>query len=641
MRAGAVLTVVGLSFTLLVATPVRGVAQEQAKPQTAQTATRDNPTTPQSATAALSGRLLAADSGQPVRRATVSIASSENGFRRTATTDQMGAFAFTQLPPGQFTLSATRQGFLDVAYGQRTPGSGRPGTAIPLAAGQKLEDVSMRMPRTGVLTGLVTDEFGDPAMGVQVRAWRYVKRSGERTLAAVGGATTDDRGIYRIPGLLPGEYVVGTGARETAEVMLVEALKREAAVADRMMAEKMALDSYSYSYSVPAISGSRAPASGYASVYYPGTTQAASATSVTLGISEERAGVDMQMQVVPFSQITGSVIGPDGGTAAGVEVRLVDAAASPAARTYSAAVRPDGTFSFNSVPPGQYLLMARSRSRVNFQISGAPGEVFVDKSIRFDVEVETRAGLREIAGKVSPQATEQLWGRVDLAVDGNPLTNIVLPLQRGLDVSGAIDFDGTPPQPPELARMRVQLTPAAAAEAESGSTPPAAAYAAGRFTVHGVPPGRYRISASGLPAGWTLKSAMFGGQDVLDGTLEVKPGDEIAGGIVTFTNRSTELAGTLQDQNGKPLADYTIVAFSADRRFWTPNSRRIQAMRPSTDGRFSFRNLPAGEYRLIAVVDPEPGEWFDPAFLDQLLGAAMPISIVEGSKRTQDVRVVR
>ena len=217
----------------------------------------------------------------------------------------------------------------------------------------------------------------------------------------------------------------------------------------------------------------------------------------------------------------------------------------------------------------------------------------------------------------------------------------MLSLQRGFNVSGTFAFEGTPPQPPDLGRIRVQLTPVATAGAEAGGPAPSAIYTAGRFTLRGVMPGRYRLSASGLPAGLTLQSAVFGGRDVLDTMLEVKPGDELGSGIVTFSSQSTELAGMLQDNSGKPIADYTIVVFASDRRYWTPMSRRIQATRPSTDGRFSFRNLPAGDYRLIAVVDPEPGEWFDPAFLDQIVGATMPITLGEGERKTQDVRVAR
>ena len=59
----------------------------------------------------------------------------------------------------------------------------------------------------------------------------------------------------------------------------------------------------------------------------------------------------------------------------------------------------------------------------------------------------------------------------------------------------------------------------------------------------------------------------------------------------------------------------------------------------STSGKFSFSGLPAGEYRLAAVTDVESGQWFDPAFLEQLQAASIPVTLVEGQARTQDLRV--
>jgi hypothetical protein len=70
-----------------------------------------------------------------------------------------------------------------------------------------------------------------------------------------------------------------------------------------------------------------------------------------------------------------------------------------------------------------------------------------------------------------------------------------------------------------------------------------------------------------------------------------------------------------------------------------PQARRIQSSRPGTDGKFTFRNLPPGDYRLTAVTDVEPGEWFDPAFLEQLLNASIPVILREGEKKVQDIKV--
>jgi hypothetical protein len=134
---------------------------------------------------------------------------------------------------------------------------------------------------------------------------------------------------------------------------------------------------------------------------------------------------------------------------------------------------------------------------------------------------------------------------------------------------------------------------------------------------------------------------MFAGRDVLDVPLDLKPGEDVAGGVLTFSNRWAELTGAMTDAVGRPAADYTLILFAADSRFWLPQSRRIQAVRPASDGRYAFRSLPPGDYRLIAVEDVEPGQWFDPAFLKDLVGGAMPVSLTQGEKRTQNVRVAR
>jgi uncharacterized protein (DUF2141 family) len=109
--------------------------------------------------------------------------------------------------------------------------------------------------------------------------------------------------------------------------------------------------------------------------------------------------------------------------------------------------------------------------------------------------------------------------------------------------------------------------------------------------------------------------------------------------VVTFTARAGEVSGRLQESTGAATSDFTIVIFPSEQRFWMPGARRIQATRPSTDGRFSFRSLPAGDYRLVAVTDIETGQWFDPAFLRPLLGASIGLTLAEGEQKVQDLRI--
>jgi hypothetical protein len=173
----------------------------------------------------------------------------------------------------------------------------------------------------------------------------------------------------------------------------------------------------------------------------------------------------------------------------------------------------------------------------------------------------------------------------------------------------------------------------------------------GRFTITGVAPGRYSLSGSPNQAGrgsgrgtssnttWTLGSAIIDGRDVLDFPLDIAPHENIKDAVVTFTNRTQELGGRIQDASGRPTADFTIVVFPTDSRYWLPRARRIASTRPGTDGSFVIRDLPAGDYRLTAVTDVEPGEWYDPNFLSQLMPVSIPITLRQGEQKVQDIKV--
>src|SRR5262249_46543445 len=154
--------------------------------------------------------------------------------------DDRGAFRFATLGPGRYTLLASKAGFVSVSYGQKRPGSGRSTAAVVLTDGQRLDNLTMVMPRSGALSGVVTDEFGDPLLGAQVRALRYVMQSGRRTLTVAATAQSDDRGAYRLFDLAPGDYVVTvagksdrSAAEEQAMFTLMAQLQTEAAARAR------------------------------------------------------------------------------------------------------------------------------------------------------------------------------------------------------------------------------------------------------------------------------------------------------------------------------------------------------------------------------------------------------------------------
>lgn len=591
-------------------------------------------------TGRIGGTVVAGDTGHPVRRAAVRLVA-DPGLSRSTLTDNNGAFSFANLPPGRYTLMASKPGFLDVTYGQREPGTGRPGTPIDLADGQQLDRIALTIPRGGVVTGTVTDEAGEPAFGIQVRAMRYVMRSGERTLQAAGTASTDDRGIYRIPVLPPGDYIVSAEPRESAAAagrgMAMAQAQAEMAAVRSVAGSPATEQAMARLKQMLAGSGGSAADTGdtYAPVYYPGTTRPASAVTMTVGVAEVRAGIDLQLQLVPTARVSGTVIAAGGAPAGGLQsttVMLVDTEQPlPGLGIRVARLEPNGRFTFTGVPPGQYALNARAMS-ASFQeaVSAASSPT----TTMADMKAKLTMALRNAV---------ELWAASDVTVNGEDVANLTLTLQQGLPVSGTVAFDGASSQPVDPTRIHLNLLPTGpnATVTPIRLATNAAVDAQGRFAFAGVAPGRYRVVAGGTPAGWTLTSAVFGGRDALDFLLEVKPGEAPPPGVLTFSTRTAGLDGTLTDVMGRPTADYTIVLFAADARYWLPQARRIRATRPATDGRFRFTGLPAGDYRLVALTDVEPGQWYDPAFLKSVAGLSIPLRLADGEHKTQDLRVGR
>ena len=577
-------------------------------------------------TAAISGTLVTDDDDKrPIRRATITLNGTDLGQGRMAVTDDQGRFLFSDLPAGRYTLSGTRSAYVISYYGSRQSWRG-PSAPIALADGQQVT-VAMRMLHGAVIAGTLFDSLGRPQPNIRVMAVRFRMSAGERQIQPTGsfGGGTDDRGAYRIYGLPPGEYAIVAAPASNPDARQMTAAEIQWAQQQiRRPGQTVAGGSSPWIGGPPPPPG---PSLGYAPIFFPGTADPGTATVLTIGPGETREGVDFPMQLVATSRVEGTIVDADGrpATAAILNLFAKRTVMPPLGPIGGSTSRTDssGKFSFAGVLPGDYTLIARAQT-----------------------------GPAQPARGSGPVTRPLFWAQQELSVSGTDLMGLTLRLQPGLNVSGRVAFEGATAPPPDLTKIRVSLGPV-----QNGGTSVIVGdpqmKADGTFTFDGATPGRYRVSASvpqgasAIPVGapgivpaqtWWMKSVLYNGVDTLDSALEVSTGD-VSGIVITLTDRPTELSGRLLDAAGRPAPEYWVVAFTSDRAFWTLGSRRVRTARPDSDGKFQVMALPPGEYCLAALTDLDQADLADPSFLDQLAGVSIKITLAEGEKKTQDLKL--
>jgi uncharacterized protein (DUF2141 family) len=584
------------------------------------------------ASASVAGIVVSADAqAQPIRRAVVTLTGAELPTNVSAVTDDRGGFVFVNLRPGTYMLTASKAAYLTTAFGAKRPE--RPGTPLTVGAGERVAGLTLTLARGAVLSGTVRDPSGAPARNVQVTIAPAAKAGGLSDYASPpeGPLITDDRGMYRAYGLAPGEYLVAA----TPDMPRGSALVRlPVPTIDAVMRDlQMRAAGGASSTAPPEPPPSALQPMAYAPVFYPGTPVTQEASRIRVAAGEVRDGLDFAIDFLPSVKIEGTIVMADGSPMPGVQLSLTPVG-PPLPVFFSLAFMPrqspDGTFSFTNVTPGHYVLLAR----------GTPGTPPTNSS-------SGRGGF-----SLGNTDAGSLWAMADFNVSGADLKGVTLTMRPALKCAGRILFDATSLAPPaDLTKVRVGLVRAggqlAAVTTVNGapvpglpSASPATVRADGTFIVGGVLPATYTVSASvpGAP-GWSLRSAIINGRDALDYPLDFgAAGADVSEVVLTFSDKHSELSGTLRSASGQAAADYSVIVFPADRALWRAD-RRLKSTRPSIDGRFTFADLPAGEYLIAAVVDVDPDEWRAPAFLEEAAGASAKITIADGAKVRQDLRI--
>ena len=539
------------------------------------------------------GRVVTADTGMPIRRATVNLSysgpsrpASDSQIAATgssvapppvrprqSTTDAQGVFEFTNLPAGSYRIFASpgqySAQYLGSQYGAKRPGDlGRP---IELSAGQVVEKVTVALLRGAVIVGRVTDDAGEPIARVQVYGLWFPPGSSRGQRNSSGGQT-DDLGQFRLYGLQPGEYVVVAEARNNTFVPPNMTVDREE------------------------------DSTGLLTTYYPGTADESSAQRVRAAAARETAGVEIRMVAGRLYRVSGTVTDSQGRPAARVNGNIMQRSAG-GFPNFGGGFSTDeqGRFQMRNIAPGTYRLMIRPRP------PGSEGASTTDPTESANIPLTVSADIE----------------------------NLVIVTTPGITITGQIVFEQGPPSPMPT-QMRV-FTASAEPGMDFGMNPqPAVVQPDLTFTIKGMM-GEYLLRA-GVPNVF-LKSVVVGGEDVTDTPHEFKPQDRVT---IVLTSRASTLEGTVTDTKGTPAPEMAVMVFSEDKAAWRMNSLRTRRASSDSTGHFRIPGLLPGRYYILAaprerlMVPPS----VDLSFFESLIKDATTVLIGEDEQRTVDLKVV-
>jgi hypothetical protein len=284
--------------------------------------------------ARIEGVVVDTVSGAPVRRAVIQLRLSSSGQALSIesadyadVTGPDGTFHFDRLPPGSYSLSYSRSGYLMphifAGYSSRV---------IRATEGEAVKGLRYGLTPQAVVSGRVVDDEGDPAESVHVSLLAFRYSGGVRRLAQMSEAsTTNDRGEFRIARLPAGKYLLQASPQWTPSD------------SPRLAAAK-----------TPG-----APLVTYAPTFYPGATDVSQALRVELRAGQELSGIDISLQRTAMVRVSGRLIGPDGAPMPRAFLTLISAQ-SHLPTGLGAPADEAGNFALNNVRSGSYLLSAIS-----------------------------------------------------------------------------------------------------------------------------------------------------------------------------------------------------------------------------------------------------------------------------------------
>ncbi|MGC9999782.1 MAG: carboxypeptidase-like regulatory domain-containing protein [Bryobacteraceae bacterium] len=524
----------------------------------------------------IAGRVVDATSGAPLHRARVEIhVEGHTDIRGLAPSDGDGRFRLRALPAGQYRIEVSRRGYGAMAYGARRPYA--EGRVIALGAGEHITDLTIGLPRLGVITGTVTGADGEPLAQAWVQALRRQFARGKLDWAQWNGAQTDDKGGFRLSGVMPGRYLVS--ASKQFETIPPSNPGDPAAEQNNRLA--------------------------YTTTYAPGTPLRHEAREIVLQPGQSLEGVEIAMLLIRPVKL---------GVQAQLPVQL------PQPET--------GETSLEPAPPPQ----PRNQPFVQIHLADVPGSSDTmthwgggfPVGGRFDYP-NLQPGKYVLSGEVTIDGRMYV-ARQEVDLSGGEL-EVTLPFAPAFELRGSLRLEGAGTG--AAADHRVFLV---SGENSVHAGASAQVQPDGTFVLPNVHPGLWDIGVEPLPKGGYLKSMTLGDEDVLRKDMVITAPTSARLAIV-LSAAGAELSGQVdgsgattvllapQGDNAAVLSFYAVAG--VDEK-----------------GAFHFRGLTPGVYKLYAFDDMEQGAWMDPNFLTPFAEQGTAVELQEGPNAAVTVPLI-
>ena len=577
-------------------------AQESQKPPGNQT--QPPPTT------TVKGRVVYDDSNRPVRRSPISLVQLPEKGQHSSATDREGRFEIAGVPAGRYFAVVDSPGLITPFAFLKLTGEGPPEswniqqiqqycTEI-LVDGSTTVEVAVRVHRGGAVSGKVTYSDGDPAINAEVGIIRREGKRSQRVLTGVNSSAllslhTDDRGMYRITALPPGEYVVSAAEINTSP-------DKSGGYRHDPFSEFLKSDALIVSY-------------------YGGTTRLADALSVEVQEGAEIKNLDITLADSTPHTISGSVIAKsDGRVLPGATVTLRNREQADwflqGSQRFS--VDSQGQWSLNGVPDGSYL------------ISVEPPYEAAEPPMTLDDEgdpVATKRSTRRLVRK-----------EIEVSVAGGDVAGVVIELADGASISGVVE---RPSGVKEEDGLFVMVRYAYEGERLSDYRNSFGADG-GEFLLTSLRAGKIYLNADittrGLrdedAAKYYIKSITYNGNDLTQKPLTLEAGQSITGVKIVVAENVARATLKLVDQAGKPATAKPVFVVSAEPSKWLFTRGNFSGV-SDVNGTFPFSGAP-GEY--LVVVGGAEESWPPSLELIRTRAATAPkIRLQPGDNKTVTV----